>query len=74
MTDTWSPLSFRECNTVMINGNYDYIIDNPDQPTVEHFQMLRRQWASRAHFLMATLQSLRNVQDSSVEGRKSLIE
>ncbi|XP_028412831.1 uncharacterized protein LOC114535726 isoform X1 [Dendronephthya gigantea] len=43
------------------------LADNPDQPTVEHFQMLRRQWASRAHFLMATLQSLRNVQDSSVE-------
>ena len=45
------------------------ISDNPDQPAVEHFQMLRRQWSSRAHFLMATLQSLTNVQYSSVEGK-----
>ena len=44
-------------------------LDNPDQPAVEHFQMLRRQWSSRAHFLMATLQSLTNVQYSSVEGK-----
>ena len=43
--------------------------DNPDQPTVEHFQMLRRQWASRAHFLMATLQTIKNVHYSSVEGK-----
>jgi hypothetical protein len=43
-------------------------LDNPDQPTVEHFQMLRRQWSSRAHYLMAALRSLKNVQYSSVEG------
>ena len=35
-----------------------WLADNPDQPTVEHFQMLRRQWASKAQLLMATLDEL----------------
>lgn len=50
-----------------------HAVDNPDQPTVEHFQMLRRQWSSRAHFLMANLKGLKNVQYSSVEGRNFIL-
>jgi len=45
------------------------ISDNPDQPTVEHFQMLRRQWASKAQLLMATLDELPDADTAAVQGR-----
>lgn len=44
------------------------ISDNPDQPTVEHFQMLRRQWASKAQLLMATLDELPDADTAAVQG------
>lgn len=44
------------------------ISDNPDQPTVEHFQMLRRQWASKAQMLMATLDGLPDADGAAVQG------
>lgn len=43
------------------------LADNPDQPTVEHFQMLRRQWASKAQMLMATLDGLPDADGASVQ-------
>ena len=45
------------------------ISDNPDQPTVEHFQMLRRQWASKAQLLMATLDELPDADTAAVQGK-----
>jgi len=45
------------------------ISDNPDQPTVEHFQMLRRQWASKAQMLMATLDGLPDADGAAVQGK-----
>lgn len=45
------------------------ISDNPDQPTVEHFQMLRRQWASKAQLLMATLDELPDADTTAVQGK-----
>ena len=45
------------------------ISDNPDQPTVEHFQMLRRQWASKAQMLMATLDGLPEADGAAVQGK-----
>ena len=44
--------------------------DNPDQPTVEHFQMLRRQWASKAQQLMATLDALPDANSVAVQGNE----
>lgn len=44
--------------------------DNPDQPTVEHFQMLRRQWASKAQLLMATLDELPDADSAAVQGKQ----
>jgi len=43
------------------------LADNPDQPTVEHFQMLRRQWASKAQLLMATLDALPDANSAAVQ-------
>lgn len=43
------------------------LADNPDQPTVEHFQMLRRQWASKAQLLMATLDELPDADTAAVQ-------
>lgn len=43
------------------------LADNPDQPTVEHFQMLRRQWASKAQLLMATLDELPDADNTAVQ-------
>lgn len=43
--------------------------DNPDQDTVEHFQMLRRQWASKAQLLIATLEGLPDANMSAVQCR-----
>lgn len=43
------------------------LADNPDQPTVEHFQMLRRQWASKAQQLMATLDALPDANSVAVQ-------
>ena len=48
------------------------VSDNPDQPTVEHFQMLRRQWASKAQLLMATLDALPDANSAAVQGSKEL--
>ena len=48
---------------------FDFSIDNPDQPTVEHFQMLRRQWASKAQLLMATLDELPDADNTAVQGK-----
>lgn len=43
------------------------LADNPDQPTVEHFQMLRRQWASKAQLLMAILDGLPDADTAAVQ-------
>ena len=45
------------------------ISDKPDQSTVEHFQMLRRQWASKAQLLMATLDGLPDADTAAVQGK-----
>ena len=45
------------------------ISDKPDQSTVEHFQMLRRQWASKAQLLMATLDGLPDADAAAVQGK-----
>jgi hypothetical protein len=34
------------------------LVENPDQATVEHFQLLRRQWASKAQLLVTTLDEI----------------
>ncbi|XP_031549305.1 catenin alpha-1-like [Actinia tenebrosa] len=44
--------------TPQVIGAARALADNPDQDTVEHFQMLRRQWASKAQLLIATLEGL----------------
>lgn len=43
------------------------LADKPDQSTVEHFQMLRRQWASKAQLLMATLDGLPDADAAAVQ-------
>lgn len=43
------------------------VSDNPDQPTVEHFQLLRRQWSSKAHMLIATLRELHDANSNAVK-------
>ena len=58
----------------LFRGRYSHvslnkISDNPDQPTVEHFQMLRRQWASKAQLLMATLDELPDADSTAVQGK-----
>ena len=58
----------------LFKGRYSHvslnnISDNPDQPTVEHFQMLRRQWASKAQLLMATLDELPDADSTAVQGK-----
>lgn len=45
------------------------ISDKPDQATVEHFQMLRRQWASKAQLLMSTLDGLPDANTAAVQGK-----
>ena len=48
-----------------------FVSDNPDQPAVEHFQMLRRQWASKAQLLIATLDGLPDADSAAVQGEKN---
>ena len=55
-------------SSVISHSFMNEISDNPDQPTVEHFQMLRRQWASKAQLLMATLDELPDADTAAVQG------
>ncbi|XP_065837557.1 uncharacterized protein [Oscarella lobularis] len=40
--------------------------ENPDQVTVEHFQLLRRQWAGRAQLLVTTLDEIADADMTAV--------
>ncbi|XP_048584760.1 uncharacterized protein LOC116618752 isoform X2 [Nematostella vectensis] len=43
------------------------LLVKPDQSTVEHFQMIRRQWASKAQLLMATLEEMPDADHAAVQ-------
>ena len=44
------------------------LAENPDQATVEHFQLLRRQWASKAQLLVTTLDQIPDCDMSAASG------
>lgn len=44
------------------------LAENPDQTTVEHFQLLRRQWAGKAQLLVTTLDQIPDCDMSAASG------